>query len=161
MSDTRTRYTATYLWPGSLFSETKSVDVPEPTPEAAAVAMPADIFYGSVAFGFYIYAHDEELFRSATGGQRWLLVRGPRMLGRWYYGQAYDQAGVEALARETGADYRTLLSNMRGNGWDRMVRTHAGNWQPLIEEDVVLDPATHPHAAVIAAHAAEAAARGR
>jgi hypothetical protein len=36
-------------------------------------------------------------------------------------------------------DSRILLTNMRVNNWETVVRTRRGNFQPLAENDVVLN----------------------
>jgi uncharacterized protein YcnI len=33
---------------------------------------------------------------------------------------------------------RTLVSNMQGNGWDKVVKTRCGNFQPLTSLDTIV-----------------------
>lgn len=56
---------------------------------------------------------------------------------RIYIGELMTSAEVAAL----DGDHEILLSNMRINDWDPIVRTRRGNFQPLEEGDVVLAPA--------------------
>lgn len=56
-------------------------------------------------------------------------------VGGWYYpgGEVLTVDDVESL----DGDHRILLSNMRCNGWDRVVRSRRGNFQPLEAADAV------------------------
>lgn len=51
-----------------------------------------------------------------------------------FFGETYTLAEVEALNDDS---LRILLSNMRCNGYARVVKTRRGNWQPLNEGDEV------------------------
>jgi hypothetical protein len=55
----------------------------------------------------------------------------------------YVGAKVHTLdeVRATVPDSRILVSNMEGNGWDRVIQTRAGNWKPLGDGDVLLGDA--------------------
>lgn len=64
------------------------------------------------------------------------VVKGSRKI----IGQAYSLAEVKAL-EETEGNYRTLILNMEGNKWPRVVRCRQG-FLPLNEDDTVVD--VHP-----------------
>lgn len=74
--------------------------------------------------------------------------------GKVHYGEAYDHSAkyyfgtvqtyddIENLNEQT-TDFDILLSNMRINNWDRVVKTTQGNYMPLEQGDVVLEPTTN------------------
>jgi hypothetical protein len=45
---------------------------------------------------------------------------------------------AEQLEMRNAEEFGILISNMRGNGWERVVECRTHNWQPLMEGDVVL-----------------------
>ena len=58
----------------------------------------------------------------------------------WHYygGSIYTLDEVEEL-NSTTKDLSILLSNMRANGWDRVIQTPFGNWHPW-EDDFIYVP---------------------
>jgi hypothetical protein len=139
----KTKYTATYLWPGSFVDETASRTLPAPTLAAALAEMPEDRIYGSHAFGFEITETPMKLFTAGDGEERWLAAGSTRRVGIWYFGEMMTLAEVEALNTDDRHDI--LLANMRGNDWSAVVRTTAGNYKPVEDGVTVLPPSQHPH----------------
>ena len=144
MAATRARFTATYLYPGSFVSETKTRTLDESTLQAALAAMPEGTIYGGPVFGIEIIETLQKRFVSDDGEERWLADSSPRRIGRWYFGETLTLAHVTALNVTKGGAYDVLLANMRGNGWTSVVRTVAGNFQPVEYGDVVLPASEHP-----------------
>lgn len=52
----------------------------------------------------------------------------------------YPEGTLHSIAEveSWGEDYRILASNMRGNGWNTVVKCRTGNFQPFESGDVVL-----------------------
>lgn len=56
--------------------------------------------------------------------------------GKFYPGGVvYSLNDIKAM----GQDFHILALNMEGNDWPKVVKTRAGNFQPFLDEDVVLD----------------------
>jgi hypothetical protein len=127
-----TRHTATFVYPGALVSEPgRTVRIPEPTAAAVMAAGPDEGWYGAEVKTSVVTR-----YRSDEGDERWLHT-GSLATFNVYVGEEFTAEQVEQLP----GDHRTLLANMRGNGWDRVVRTRRGNWQPVESGDVVIQPA--------------------
>ena len=64
------------------------------------------------------------------------ILTGPRKneSPMYYLGESLTIEDVQALP----GDHEILQSNMRCNGWDNVVRTVCGNFQPLRDGDVVI-----------------------
>jgi len=54
--------------------------------------------------------------------------------GYYYFGTVYTKEDVEKYVDNN----KILLSNMSGNGYDRVVKTRLGNFQPFYKEDVIM-----------------------
>lgn len=129
---TRTKITATPLYPGSFFAEDgRPVELLSDDPHTAIATVADD---GSW-FALDVRTMTEKQWTDGDGGELW---RPESELSRYriYVGEALTAADIERL--DDGHDYRTLLSNMRGNGWERVVRTRRGNFQPVDPGDVVI-----------------------
>lgn len=128
-----------YYYPGSFMSEESTHELScfpgDRVAEAARLAP-------DHAYCFVLYDVDlPDPAALAALGERFTVV--PKHLdetGRYYLPGAreYDVDGVQGWGESTGEDVAILVSNMRGNGWSRVVRTRKGNWQPLMSRDVVL-----------------------
>lgn len=126
---TRTLVTATPLYPGSFFPEHgRPVALHDADPETALAAVPDDGGW----FALEVRTTPEKLWTDGEGGEMWRTC-GPSQGYRIYVGEALTAADVERLPD----DHSILLSNMQGNGWDRVVRTRRGNFQPVEDGDVV------------------------
>jgi hypothetical protein len=82
------------------------------------------------AFAFQFWEREE----IEQGGE---VLKGSKqnVSGRHYPGaRLMDVADV--LVEEP--NNRILVANMEGNGWERVVRTRAGNYQPYNKGDVIL-----------------------
>ncbi len=110
-----------FAFPGCFFNEYESQEVPERNPEV--INVPENAF----AFRFY------DRTEVTMDGE--LLIGEKKNYSPWtYFGTAYTVEEIKANFPQ----YQTLISNMENNGWDRAVKTRAGNWQPLEENDIVI-----------------------
>ena len=117
-----------YLYPGSLFSESSARVVSGRDPGRAAREAPESAF----AFRFYDRAE-----AGITVDGRPVMLRSAefRATGRYYIdAEPLDAAAVAALP----GDYSILLSNMRSNGWDVILRCRSGNFQPMRDGDTIV-----------------------
>jgi hypothetical protein len=121
-----------YLYPGSFYPEDMREQVTERDPAAIAVAAPSGVF----AFRFY-----DVVSATATLGDLTVSLRSAAVneSGRFYIdAEKLTAADVEALP----GDHAILLSNMRGNGWEPVLRCRTGNFQPLEFGDVIISSET-------------------
>ena len=109
-----------WLFPGSFTSDSQAVKVPE---------------YGFVpeiperAFGYRHFSRTE----LELGGEK--LFGSPTEYSGWtYFGKILTLDEVKAL----DGDYRILISNMEGNGWNAVVKTIYGQFMPLRDGDKVV-----------------------
>lgn len=125
MTGATTTYVA-YDLPGTFEAEHDSRPVASRDPRVAADTAPA----GAFAFTFY------DVVTTEVDGVE--LRSRPRNHSSRYFigGTVRTVAEVEAME----GDRSILLSNMRGNGWDRVIFCPAGNVQPLESGDVVVTP---------------------
>lgn len=110
-----------FSFPVAFFSEYEIQEVAERNPKLITVPE------GAFAYRFF----------DRTEG----VVDGETILGKsknyspiTYFGTEYTLEEVKAQFPEC----TTLISNMEGNGWNRVVKTRRGNWQPLEEGDTVI-----------------------
>lgn len=110
-----------FIFPGSFFPEASAQPVsrrelPETIPGQAA--------------GYRFFARTEANVDGET------LIGKPKDHSGWtYFGKEFSAAQVEALE---GDRYRILKSNIRINGYTRMVQTIYGNWYQLEDGDRVV-----------------------
>lgn len=110
-----------FMYPGAFFSETEVREVKERDPTKLEVPQGC--------FGYRFFERQEV----QEGGET--LFGQPRNYsGTTYFGKAMTIADVK---REM-PDAKTLISNMENNGWDKVVKTRRGNFQPLQLEDRVI-----------------------
>ena len=129
---TRTLITATPLYPGSFFPEEgRPVEVPDADPQTAIAAIPDPKW-----FAVEVRTVTQKRWTDGEGGEMW-RTDSERGRYRIYVGEALTAEDVERL----DGDHSILLSNMRGNDWERVVRTRRGNFQPVEPGDVVIAPA--------------------
>lgn len=118
------------------FTETYTEQIPERTVAAALAVLPP------YAFGFRFFdLVDEKPEVPDLGPDIVVEVRRKRLnvSGRYYVGgTVYTLAQIEAKARRNKEKWGILASNMRGNGWPRVVVTATGNTQALEEGDCVV-----------------------
>ena len=129
---TRIRDTATPLYPGSFMPEEgRPVLIADADPATALAAVPDDGRW----FALSVCTVTERRWDDGAGGSKWLAEGAPDRY-RIYVGETFTADEIEAWSNADS--YRILLSNMRGNGWERVVRTRAGNFQPVESVDVVV-----------------------
>ena len=121
-----------YLYPGSFFPEESAHPVTERNPGRVAQEAPGSVF----AFRFYDVVTTKVMVGSEETG---LASQPVNATGRFYIdAEKLTAADVEALP----GDHRILLSNMRSNGWDPILRCRTGNFQPLEDGDVIISSET-------------------
>lgn len=126
---TRTWITVTPLYPGSFFPEQGgAVDIPDADPRTALYAVPDDGW-----FALEVQTTTQKLWTDGDGSEMWRTLDESARY-RLYLGEVLTSADVDRLA----GDHTILLANMRNNGWERVVRTRRGNFQPLEPGDVVV-----------------------
>jgi hypothetical protein len=133
-----TRTHVTPLYPGAFFAEDGSpVRVAGPGEDPAALA---DVVKQTGWFCLEVSTRRWQKWVTKEGDVNWTVVRDdPTARSYRIYppgSQVFTLDQVRALS-----DSRTLVANMQGNGWARLVRTPFGNYQPLEDRDVVLEPA--------------------
>ena len=132
MGETLTRHYVTFFSPGTFMSEQTSREIAEWN-VATALKMAGEIVerYGARPYGFQ--------FSTRTRGIKDFDSKEAATSGMYYIGGTVRTlADVE---RAADPDERILLSNMRGNGWDRII-TNSNSWKftaPLRPGDTVLD----------------------
>lgn len=123
-----TKHYATYYYPSIMCSGEGTVELPENTVEAALKQMP------TAAFAFTLYDVETQT-ATLEDGSSFEHDRTVYRSGMIYpCAAAFTVDEVKAL---TG-DHRILVGNMIGNGWQKVVRTRAGNFQPLLPDSVVI-----------------------
>lgn len=111
-----------FSYPGAFLSEYSSEEIAER--KAELVKVPEG------AFAYRFYDREEvEVDGETLCGER------KNYSSRTYFGKAYT---LEEVKREF-PQYETLIFNMECNGWNRVVQTRRGNWQPLGEGDIVIE----------------------
>jgi len=129
---TRTRVTATPLYPGSFMPEEgRPVEIPDATSQTALAAVDDDGRW----FALEVRTSTQKRWDDGAGGEMWTTEGAPTTY-RIYLGETLTAADLEQ--RPDADSYAILLSNMRGNGWDRVVQTRRGNFQPVDANDVVV-----------------------
>lgn len=118
----------TYYVPGVFVSEESVRPIATRNAQTAARFAPEDAF----AFTF----HDRVETTVTVGGQDVELTsKGINKSGRYYINA--ERLTADDVAALPG-DHRILLSNMRSNGWETVLRCRAGNFQPLESGDEVI-----------------------
>lgn len=126
----RVRHTATPLYPGSFYPEEgRPVEISDASSGTALDAVPDDGRW----FAVEVATHVEKRYASSAGDEMWVPSNSSDRY-RIYIGELLTSDDVRALP----GDHTILLSNMQSNGWDPIVRTRRGNFQPLEEGDVVI-----------------------
>lgn len=110
-----------FLYSGILFPETEIRKIEERDPSKLKIP--------KSCFGYRFFERQEADVDGET------LVGEPKNYsGITYFGTVMTLSDVK---REM-PNARTLISNMKGNGWDKVVKTRRGNFQPLKLEDRVV-----------------------
>ena len=111
-----------FSYPGIFFSEYSHEEIAERKPELVTVPE------GAFAYRFYDQEHTVVDGKLQTGKCK-------NYSGFTYFGKAYTLEKV----KQQFPQHTILIRNMEGNGWDRVVQTRRGNWQPLEEGDTVIE----------------------
>lgn len=108
--------------PGAFFSEYSCKEIPERNPEVVSVP--------NRAFAYRFY-DQEQVFLDGE-----LLKEEPKNYSAYtYFGKSYT---IEEVKQEF-PEAKNLIWNSENNGWNKAVKTICGNWQPLMEGDIVIE----------------------
>lgn len=128
MNETRTKHVAEYDYPGLLFPESTSRQIPEPTFAAAVTAGPAedDYFRKDGWYAVTVRSTVEKRYESEDGDEAWVNVAKPQVVGKWVVGERIHYSDIE----QTDAN-SILIGNIKCNSRDGGygVLTRCGNWQ--------------------------------
>lgn len=136
---TRTRYTATYLYPGVFMPEETTVDLPEATWSAAQVYAPDEPGYFAAGgwFAVIIKTITEKKFFADDGEEMW-VPGGKAKTERIIIGTEV-RVDDPSIADDR---FRILRSNIQYNSRDPYrnlaVHTRSGNWQIRSDWDRVV-----------------------
>lgn len=120
MTETRTKFTARYSYPGSFFAEQASRDLPDGEFGSALRAALDDGWYA-----VEILKSTERRFSAANGEKRWLREGEPKKVGSWVIGERIHWENIPDTDEN-----QILRSNIRCNSEDGYgVLTRRGNWQ--------------------------------
>lgn len=138
MSQTTERYSATYLYPGTLFPEEITHSLPEPTLAAALAVAPDEDGYFRKDGWYAVRIHKVVMKRYvADDGTDLWNNESTEQVGSWIVGERIHYSEIPDTA-----DNRILISNIRGNSKDGYgVHTRVGNWQIASDYDAVISPA--------------------
>ena len=114
----KTTYVEIY-YPGSLFPETSTKQVPDRSP----IELPG----GAYAYSFFDREEVQAEGETLTGKEK-------NRSGMFYTGELFT---IKEL-KERHPEKRVLISNIEGNGYSKAVLTRAGNWQPFAENDTMI-----------------------
>ena len=120
------RHFAEYLSPGILFPEESSALLPERTVAIARKLAPKN------AFAFTLYDLPDET--PDLGSEFTVIPKRQNQSHRYFIG------GLVFTREEVGAwgeGFRILHSNMANDGWDPIVLCRTGNYQPLLNGEIV------------------------
>ncbi len=113
-------YLKTY-YPGSFFPETSAKEVKK---RDVLVDLPK----GAYAYQYY----DVE---EVTKNKEILRGKEKNRSPMYFAGKVYTIRELE----EAYPNKRILISNIKGNGWNKVIKTIRGNWQPFSNEDILLN----------------------
>ena len=121
----------TCLSPGSFYPEDSTGEVTGRDPGKTAREVSSDVF----AFRYHDIAATTVTIDGEDGEDVTLRSRALRKSPLYYIdAEELTAADVEALP----GDHKILLANMRGNGWDVILRCRTGNFRPKEPGDVVI-----------------------
>ena len=127
------KHFVTFLSPGTFCHEETINDINSwDVAEAVAMARKISVRHGATPFGFY--------FTTKARRENELDSKVVKTSNMYYLGGKVETID-EVRARKDLSEYRRLLSNMEGIGWNRII-VNTNSWkitQPLRDDDVVLD----------------------
>lgn len=114
------KHYVTFLYPGSFVAEESSKEIDS---REGKIKAP------KTCFAYYLWDREEhevngELLKGSVKNKSGLL----------YFGEVMTIQEVE----EKVPNNKILISNMRINKWNKVVRTRTGNFQPLRNNDIVI-----------------------
>jgi|SRR5271157_4054613 len=117
------------LYHSILFSENQVEEVSYRDPNAIATKY-------KNAFGFRFF--DQERTNVKIGGKDQTVYGERKHESQWYYpgGQVFTVEDVEKLKPKK--DFEILISNMRGNGYKKVVKTRHGGFVPFSSRDEII-----------------------
>lgn len=126
----KTTHTLVVLFPGSIMSEEDRIEVEDWSIEDALDILPTR------AFAFYFTTtFERDPIPDGMGGYFKVEPKVTATSRRYYPdGVLYDLDDVAYMFGRTS----TLYMNMKGNGWDYVVKTRAGNFQKMRKNDMIL-----------------------
>jgi len=118
-----------FSYPGTLVDDYSTSEVS--SREISQLKVP------SGAFGFRFF--DVLITASRADGEEIELRSDPFAWSPMFYygGRIYTEAEVAAELPNS----EILLSNMRGNDWNRVIQTRCGNFKPFTDEDILVEEA--------------------
>jgi hypothetical protein len=123
------KHFVTFYSPGTFVSETSEKSIDSWNVETAKnMARKIKERYSATPFGFQ--------FSTRTRGENELDSHVSKTSPMYYLGGKVETLD-EVKARATDKD-RILISNMEGNGWNRII-TNNNSWRILYDKDVVLE----------------------
>jgi hypothetical protein len=118
-----------FLYPGSFVAESSTKEVK--TREVSKVKVPKSAF-GFKFFDILSVVVDADSRKVQLTSER--INMSPM---HYYGGKLYTLAEVEREFPQND----TLVQNMKGNGWGKVIRCRTGNWQPFEDVDVFVEAA--------------------
>lgn len=116
-----------FVYPGIFFNESSTKQVQ--SRDTTRVEVPDG------AFGFRFFDILEATVKANGKAVKLTSARVNESPMHYYGGRIYTRAEV---VREV-PNNRKLLSNMDGNGWDKVIKTRTGNFQPFEKTDVFIE----------------------
>jgi len=115
-----TKHYIKFLHPGSFWPEETIIEIEDRSkiPEVPKTAFAYEFF---------------DMEETELDGEK-LYGNRKNKSARTYLGEVLTYEQVE----KSVPDSRILLSNMKSNGWEKIVKTRMGNFQPLEEGDTVI-----------------------
>ncbi len=122
------RERAEYFYPGSMVNEASSEDVNGRSLQQ--LASEAD------SYAFAVRTYKDVVGKVEVEGAIVEIKSAPFNIS----GLAYIDGEVFTLddVKNQFPEHRTLISNMEGNRWDKVVRSRCGNWQPFNNDDSII-----------------------
>jgi hypothetical protein len=116
----------TWDYPGLVFPEEKSESIA--TRDVEALTIPDGVY------AFRFWDREERLVNGEV-----LKGAAKNRSGRYVLGVVYSLDEIKDNIPQLGeSDHRVLLTNMEVNKYAHVVRCPAGNWQPLLDTDVLI-----------------------
>ena len=113
------KHFVTCYFRGIIFSEASIKEIEVRDPQAIVKSLPSD------AYGFRFFSIVEKVDEGVTLTSDAFDTSGMYFVN----GTVYTKSEVEHMNR------KILLDNMKSNGWNHVIETRLGNFQPFLSED--------------------------